>query len=401
MELPPAEVTNGLVGADTHEQYTATLDRMVECYSKDPEVLNHLELVKVKPRDPGNIEDMLQQFAKDIGQYSVPSEQEQQALAYTIRKGVEAQQQLEQDASRVELIPDIKAAVSARQEMILRNAKLVVSWANKIGINNNNDNYSKLDRIEEGMIGLARAVAMFDPARGYKFSTYASWWIRQAIQRGRPNHELVSLPVREMDRLVGLAGIKDGLERTLRRTPTNEELLAEFNSLYAGGQQSKGIEESELALLNNLAKRAVSLNVRVDFRDGDGEELGDTIIDKTKVPLFADQIEKLEQEDELSSLLTRADLSSFERLVISLRFGLPLIKPDDSFDVVPDEYLDLSGRHFKWPEYQEVMAAISDSQGGTVPIVKCAQLTGVRSCNISLIVGRVINKIRAYNSIAA
>ncbi len=399
MELPPAEATGELISNDNQEQFRDTLDRIVGLYSRDPEVLEDVERAKSKPREPGNAEDLLQEFLKDIGQYSIPSEQEQKTLAYTIRNGVEAQRQLDQDASRVELIRAVKAAVSARQMMILRNAKLVVSWANKIYVSN--DNYSKLDRIEEGMIGLAHAVALFDPDRGYKFSTYASWWIRQAIQRGRPIHELVNLPSHEMDRLVNLEAVREELERTLKRKPTEEELITKYNSLYSNGKQSKGMERPEFTMLTNLAGSPVSLNTRADFKDGEGEELGDSIIDKTKLPPFSDEIEKFEWKDELSDLLVRANLSAFERLIISLRFGLLLIKPDESLAVVPDEYLDLSGRSFKQPDYDEIIAAIADSQSGIVSIAKCAQLIGIRPHNISLIVERVIKKIRAYNSLAA
>lgn len=399
MELPPAEATGELISNDNQEQFRDTLARIVGLYSRDPEVLEDVERAKSKPREPGKAEDLLQEFLKDISQYSIPSEQEQNTLAYTIRNGVEAQRQLDQDASRVQLIRAVKAAVSARQTMILRNAKLVVYWANKIYVSN--DNYSKLDRIEEGMIGLARAVELFDPDRGYKFSTYASWWIRQAIQRGRQIHELVNLPSYEMDRLVNLEAVRDELEWTLKRKPTEEELITKYNSLYSKGKQSKGMERPEFTMLNNLAGSPVSLNTRADFKDREGEELGDSIIDKTKLPPFSDEIEKFERKDELSGLLVRANLSPFERLVISLRFGLPLIKPDESLAVVPDEYLDLSGRSFKQPDYDEIIAAIADSQSGIVSIAKCEQLIGIRSHNISLIVRRVIKKIRAYNSSAA
>lgn len=399
MELPPHEVMDELIGDNTQKQCASTLDRMVERYRRDPEVMSDIERAKVKPREPGDSENMLQQFLNDIGQYSIPNEEEQKALAYSIRRGVNAQLELDKDPSRVDLIPDIKSAVSARQKMILRNAKLVVSWANKICTNN--DNYSKLDRIEEGMMGLARAVTKFDPDRGFKFSTYASWWIRQAIQRGRPNHELINLPAHEMDRRASLVLVKDGLERVLMRQPTAEELLAEFNLLHANGQQSKAMDMSELTKLLNLSKGTVSLNDKVDFKDADGAELGDIIDDKTKPPLFSDQTEHFEQTDELNSLLTRADLSVFDRLIISLRYGFLLIKPDESLAKVPDEYSDLVGRNFMAPEYQKVIAAIEDSQRGIVSMARCAQLTGIRSHNISLIENRIINKIRAYNSLAA
>src|SRR5919108_65922 len=183
--------------------------------------------------------DSLQLFLNEIAQFPLLTAAEEVELAKRIERG---------DSE-------------AKERMINSNLRLVVSIAKKY----QGHGLSLLDLIQEGIIGLIRAVEKFDWRRGYKFSTYATWWIRQAVQRGVGNKaRTIRVPVHVLDRERKLARIERKLAARLGREPTDDELIA-----------AAGITESELQQLREAARTVTSLDKPVG--EDEGGELGDLV----------------------------------------------------------------------------------------------------------------------------
>ncbi len=224
--------------------------------------------------------DSLQQFLTEIGRYRLLTAAEEVELARRVEQG---------DAS-------------AKSRMITSNLRLVVSIAKRY----QGHGVPLLDLVQDGVIGLNRAVEKFDWRRGYKFSTYATWWIRQAIQRSVANQaKTIRVPVHVHERRQKLGRAKVKLELSLGRDPTNEELAR------ATGLALQHVEEALEA-----ADASVSLNQRVG---GDGDnELGDLFADRATADPTEEAEESLRADAVRKAL---AELGDRERRVLALRFG--------------------------------------------------------------------------------
>jgi RNA polymerase nonessential primary-like sigma factor len=256
----------------------------------------------------GPAADLVRVYLNGIGKTALLTAEQEVELAKRIEAGVFAQHMLDtakklQPKRREELTALVRDGRVAKNHLLEANLRLVVSLAKRY----TGRGMPLLDLIQEGNLGLIRAVEKFDYAKGYKFSTYATWWIRQAITRGMADQSrTIRLPVHLVEQVNKLARIKRDLHQTLGREATNEELGKEV-----------GLTPEKVADLLDHARDPVSLDMPV----GSDEDapLGDFIEDGEATDAESAVISGLLQDDLRRVLAT---LDDREQSVIRLRYGL-------------------------------------------------------------------------------
>jgi RNA polymerase primary sigma factor len=234
--------------------------------------------------DLGDIyDDSIQMYLREIGKVPLLRGEEEIELAKRIGKG----------------------DVAARKKLTEANLRLVVSIAKKYM----GRNLGLLDLIQEGNLGLFRAVEKFDWRKGYKFSTYATWWIRQAITRALADQSrTIRIPVHMVETLNKYAQAERSLVQDLGREPLPEEIAAEM-----------GIEVEKVYHLKKISQETVSIDSPVGEDDGEDSSLGDFIVDEdTTKPneVAGRQILK----EYVGNILM--DLDPREQKILKMRFGL-------------------------------------------------------------------------------
>jgi RNA polymerase primary sigma factor len=279
VELEAFALEHELADPDV-EDLTRELEQMgLEVRDARPD--EEAEEIVYEADQPSGVGDSLQLFLTDIGRHKLLTAAQEVILAKKIERG--------------DLI--------AKRQMIESNLRLVVSIAKRyrgLGV-------PFLDLIQEGTLGLNRAVEKFDWRRGYKFSTYATWWIRQSVQRAGANHaRTIRIPVHVVERQQKLSRAARRLEVELGREPTKDELAK------ATGLPIQQVEEALSA-----ASASVSLNQAVGA-DGEGE-LGDLFSDREAPDPFDVADESLRRQNIRKALDA---LPERDRRIVELRFGL-------------------------------------------------------------------------------
>ncbi|MBG0832667.1 RNA polymerase sigma factor [Planomonospora sp. ID67723] len=257
----------------------------------------------------GATADPVKDYLKQIGKISLLNAEQEVELAKRIETGLFASEQLGADGDKLPV--DIRAELEwitedglrAKNHLLEANLRLVVSLAKRY----TGRGMAFLDLIQEGNLGLIRAVEKFDYTKGYKFSTYATWWIRQAITRAMADQaRTIRIPVHMVEVINKLARIQRQLLQDLGREPTIEELAVELE-----------MTPGRVAEVQQYGREPISLHTPLGV-EGDSE-FGDLIEDSEAIaPEEAVAFNLL--QDQLHAVLST--LSEREAGVVSLRFGL-------------------------------------------------------------------------------
>jgi RNA polymerase nonessential primary-like sigma factor len=256
----------------------------------------------------GPAADLVRVYLNGIGKTPLLTAQQEVELAKRIEAGVFAQHMLDAvvdlpASRRTDLRTLVRDGGAAKNHLLEANLRLVVSLAKRY----TGRGMPLLDLIQEGNLGLIRAVEKFDYTKGFKFSTYATWWIRQAITRGMADQSrTIRLPVHLVEQVNKLARLKRELHQQLGHEPTHEELA-----------QQSGLPLDKIADLLEHSRDPVSLDMPV----GSDEEapLGDFIEDSDASDAESAVISGLLQDDLRRVLAT---LDPREQQVIRMRYGL-------------------------------------------------------------------------------
>ncbi|NJP05553.1 MAG: sigma-70 family RNA polymerase sigma factor [Chloroflexaceae bacterium] len=287
-------------------------DEETELWDVDPIVVDDEDVVdeETTPKARGSemMEDSVQLYLHEIGQVPLLTAEQEVSLAQHIARGQEARRRLDNEdyrtgSERAALEYDIDCGHDARRQLIQANLRLVVSVAKKyIG-----SSMSFMDLVQEGNIGLMRAVEKFDYQRGNRFSTYATWWIRQAVTRAIAEQgRLIRLPVHLSESIVHLRRAVYDLEQTLEREPTHDELAKALN-----------MTPRKVKRLMQASTQPISIEQPLN-NDREGR-VGELLADESLESPIEIAAQNMLQE-ELSDILN--DLPERERNVLLLRYGL-------------------------------------------------------------------------------
>ncbi|NCR08598.1 MAG: RNA polymerase sigma factor, RpoD/SigA family [Microcystis aeruginosa LG13-11] len=275
-----------------------------------------------------NNEDTVGAFFKEMARYPLLNAEEEIELAHSVKFLMEAEevrQKLQENLHRPPTKTEWASALqldnerqlenrlyrgrTAKRKMIRSNLRLVVSIAKRYL----NRGVPFLDLIQEGAIGLNRAAEKFDPNKGYKFSTYAYWWIRQAITRTIANDaRTIRLPIHIVEKLNKLKKAQRILKQDLQRNPNERELA-----------EALEMTPEQLRQLLQLRRQSLSLNHRVG--KGEDTELVD-LLEDDDLQLPEDKMNEMMMRQEIFAVLSDV-LTEREKDVISLRYGLATSQP--------------------------------------------------------------------------
>ena len=250
--------------------------------------------------------DAVGQYLSEVGRYPLLDRAGEARLAGAVQAGIRAREQLSQRSEpgaqrRAELEQAARAGQQAAAEFAAANLRLVVSIARRY----QHRGLELADLIGEGNLGLMRAVERFDPGLGFRFSTYATWWIRQAITKAiASSASVIRMPEHARDKAAALRVAEDRLRQRLGRSPSIEEIAAESQMM-----------PDEAELLQRASRPLVSLSAPVGEDD---TELADLLAGSGPGP---EQVAiDTAGSRELGQVLSR--LSPSQARVISLRYGL-------------------------------------------------------------------------------
>ncbi len=282
---------------------------------EEPINLAGVEEVDISDFDKFNfkIDDPVRMYLKDIGKIQLLDIDEETDLAIKVAQGREAKARLEklkeQDPNTIsvkevkELEEEIRVANQAKDKLVNANLRLVVSIAKRYL----SRGLQFLDLIQEGNMGLIKAVDKFDHTKGYKFSTYATWWIRQAITRAVADQaRTIRIPVHMVETINKLVKVQRQLVQELSCEPTPEQVA-----------ERMGISVEKVQQIQRIAQEPISLEAPVG--EEEDSSLGDFISDPHALDPY-EYTAKMKLREELDAVLMT--LTEREARVLRLRFGL-------------------------------------------------------------------------------
>ncbi|TDC63283.1 RNA polymerase sigma factor [Actinomadura sp. GC306] len=272
------------------------------------------EVTEVEAAEPADLDDQsttmgdsVHTYLKAIGRRQLLTAEQEVDLAKRIEAGLYAEHKLETGDHSPAVRADLEWVAAdgrrAKAHMLEANLRLVVSVAKKYS----DRGLSLLDVVQEGNLGLIRAVEKFDYSKGYKFSTYAMWWIRQAIQRGfADSARTIRLPVHVLEMLSKLSRVERDMHQRLGREPTPEELATELDK-----------SPEQIRELLRTSRQPISLDSTIGE---DGETRIGDLIEDTDSPEASELVDRQLMADQLRRTLDI--LSPREAKIMAMRFGL-------------------------------------------------------------------------------
>jgi RNA polymerase sigma factor (sigma-70 family) len=303
-EQAPAQADNEEDSDDLEDaELLAEVAEDIEAEEEEPVVL-------VRPEEAERLGDLdaLGTYLREIGRYPLLNAAQEVELAKRIENGVKSAKRMSKDGAvnatkKRELQRTVRDGEMAKHDMVQANLRLVVSIARRYRATG----IPLLDLVQEGNIGLMRAVDKFDWRKGFKFSTYATWWIRQAIQRGIADRgRAIRLPVHVHELLVRVRRARAELEAQYGREATDEEVA-----------RAARLPVARVRELRGLAANLLSLETPV----GEAGEatLGEFVPDEAAAGQFDEVLSGIGRE-ELEKVLST--LTEREQKILALRFGL-------------------------------------------------------------------------------
>jgi RNA polymerase primary sigma factor len=306
--LTVAEVQQELEEAEASpEAFERAVDMLrskgIELTEEEPEHEHGLDTT-----DDVWVSDPVRMYLNDIGRYRLLTAQDEVELSMQLEAGTRASTHLEKgeeltSEDRTILVATGRRGEAAQRRLVESNLRLVVSIARRyVG-----RGMALLDLIQEGNLGLMRAVERFDYRRGFRFSTYATWWIRQSITRAIADQgRTIRMPIHIVDTVNKLTRAQRDMTQTLGREPTVEELAIELD-----------LTTERLVELTRIAQDTISLETPVG--EEDDSTLGDFVEDTdAEVPADAATFRLLQE----NLALALEGLNPREREVLIMRFGL-------------------------------------------------------------------------------
>lgn len=274
------------------EDDVSFLDELYERLNKAGiDVLEGGDLLQTGPEtgkklySEGSSYDSIQMYLKEIGQYPLISAHEEKELAKRIEKG-------DEEAKNLLARANLRLVVSIAKKYVGRSADLTL-----------------LDLIQEGNLGLFKAVDKFEWAKGYKFSTYATWWIRQAITRALADQSrTIRIPVHMVETIAKYKQVVRRLSQDLGREPLAEEIATEM-----------GVEVDKIHTIEKIDQDTVSLEKPIGDEGDEKSTLGEFIADEKILPPDQDSSRRI-LADQVTEILD--DLSPKERKILEMRHGL-------------------------------------------------------------------------------
>ncbi len=340
-EIADALPVDEMAPQELDELYTSFLEQGIPVLGSEADQVADEETPveheqELPPVDADFVSDPVRMYLREIGRVPLLDSDDEVELSRAIRQASIARRRLERgelEGRRKEFAEmRVRRGEQAQRRLIEANLRLVVSVAKRYM----GRGMSLLDLIQEGNIGLLRAVEKFDHRKGFKFSTYATWWIRQAISRAIADHSrTIRIPVHMVESINRVVRAQRRLQQDLGREPSHEEIALEMDLLTA--EERRAVEQGRAkgealdpALERRLRKAAakvrrimrisqepMSLETPVGVEDT--SFLGDFIEDDSMLgpaDAASRQLLKEQMQDILDSLSTR------ERRVLQLRFGL-------------------------------------------------------------------------------